>query len=119
MRFTWRKSWLSDSTNRAGRWRLRGIRRPARQVLIEQWPGGPDDQRLGIAIFPATAPDKLVDEGLGDGIVHTYRISCVYDGPEGDFRTPGVCLTDAVLPGALRSPILESLSSQEPLQDVP
>jgi ribosomal protein L40E len=85
----------------------------ARQVLIERWPGGPDDHGLGIAILPATSENRLVDEGLGDRMVHTYRISCVYDGPDGEFRTPGVCLTDGVVAGAARP------SNEESAQGVP
>jgi hypothetical protein len=69
----------------------------SRSVLIERWPGGPDDYGLGATILPATAEGRLVDEGLGEGMVHTYRISCVYDGPDGEFRTPGVSLTDGVV----------------------
>ena len=68
----------------------------ARQVLIERWPGGPNDRSLGAVILPATAEGRLLDDGLGEKMVHTYRISCVYDGPEGEFRTPGVCLTDGI-----------------------
>jgi hypothetical protein len=36
-------------------------------------------------------------------MVHTYRISCLYDGPEGEFRTPGVSLTDGVVTAAPRT----------------
>jgi hypothetical protein len=68
----------------------------ARQVLIERWPGGPNDHGFGAAILPATAEGRLVDEGLGEKMVHTYRISCLYDGPDGEFRTPGICLTDGI-----------------------
>jgi hypothetical protein len=75
----------------------------ARQVLIERWPGGPEDHGLGAIILPATADGRLVDEGLGEGMVHTYRIACVYDGPDGEFRTPGVCLTDGVVALASKS----------------
>jgi hypothetical protein len=69
----------------------------SRQVLIERWPGGPDDRGLGVAILPATSENRLLDEGLGERMVHTYRISCLYDGPDGEFRTPGVCWTDGVV----------------------
>ena len=75
-----------------------------RQVVIERWPGGPDDHGLGAVILPATAEGRLLDEGLGDKMVHTYRISCVYDGPDGDFRTPGVCLTDGLAGHSARTP---------------
>ncbi len=68
----------------------------ARQVLIERWPGGPNDHGLGAVILPATAEGRLLDDGLGEKMVHTYRISCLYDGPDGEFRTPGVCLTDGI-----------------------
>jgi hypothetical protein len=68
----------------------------ARQVLIERWPGGPNDHGLGSVILPATADGRLLDDGLGEKMVHTYRISCLYDGPDGEFRTPGVCLTDGI-----------------------
>ncbi len=68
----------------------------ARQVLIERWPGGPNDRSLGAVILPATAEGRLLDDGLGEKMVHTYRISCLYDGPDGEFRTPGVCLTDGI-----------------------
>ncbi len=68
----------------------------ARQVLIERWPGGPSDYGLGAVNLPATAEGRLVDDGLGEKMVHTYRISCLYDGPDGEFRTPGICLTDGV-----------------------
>jgi ribosomal protein L40E len=76
----------------------------ARQVLIERWPGGPNDHGLGSVILAATADGRLLDDGLGEKMVHTYRISCLYDGPDGEFRTPGICLTDGVSglsPGAL------------------
>jgi hypothetical protein len=76
----------------------------ARQVLIERWPGGPNDHGLGAVILAATAEGRLLDDGLGEKMVHTYRISCLYDGPDGEFRTPGICLTDGVSglsPGAL------------------
>ena len=79
----------------------------ARQVLIERWPGGPNDHGLGAVILPATAEGRLLDDGLGEKMVHTYRISCLYDGPDGEFRTPGVCLTDGIsgsLPRTLEDP---------------
>jgi ribosomal protein L40E len=75
----------------------------ARQVLIERWPGGPNDHGLGAMILPATADGRLIDDGLGEKMIHTYRISCVYDGPEGEFRTPGVCLTDGISGSAPRT----------------
>jgi hypothetical protein len=75
----------------------------ARQVLIERWPGGPNDHGLGAVILPATAEGRLIDDGLGEKMIHTYRISCVYDGPEGEFRTPGVCLTDGISGSSPRS----------------
>lgn len=67
-----------------------------RQVMVERWPGGPDEHGLGAVILPTTADGRLVDEGLGDRMVHTYRIRCLYDGPDGDFWTPGICLTDGL-----------------------
>lgn len=69
----------------------------ARQVLIERWPGGPNDQRLGMVILPATAEGRLVDADLAEGTIFTYRVSCLYDGVDGEFRTPGVCLTDGIV----------------------
>jgi hypothetical protein len=69
----------------------------ARQVLIERWLGGPEDHCLGFAILPSTAEGRLLDAHLAEGIVLTYRVSCLYDGPEGEFRTPGVCLTDGIV----------------------
>jgi hypothetical protein len=72
----------------------------ARQVLIERWPGGPDDHGLGVVVLPPTAENRLVDVGLGEGMVHTYRLTCVYDGPDGEFRTSGVCLTDGFVAAA-------------------
>jgi hypothetical protein len=75
----------------------------ARQVLIERWPGGPGDHGFGAVIVPATAEGRLIDDGLGEKMVHTYRISCLYDGPEGEFRTPGVCLTDGISGSSPRS----------------
>ncbi len=77
----------------------------SRHVFIERWPGGPDDQGLGVAILPATSEGRLLDDGLGEKMVHTYRISCVYDGPEGEFRTPGVCLTDGVVATVAARPV--------------
>ena len=62
---------------------------------------------LGAVILPATAEGRLLDDGLGEKMVHTYRISCLYDGPDGEFRTPGVCLTDGIhgsLPRTLEDP---------------
>lgn len=88
-----------------------------RHVLIERWPGGPEDRSLGVAILPATAEGRLVDEGLGDRMAHTYRISCVYDGPDGDFRTPGVSLTDAII--AVAAPARSSEHAQDPGAGVP
>jgi hypothetical protein len=70
----------------------------ARQVLIERWPGGPTEKGLGVAIVPATSAGRLLDTDLSEGVVFTYRVYCVYDGPEGEFRTPGVCLTDGIFP---------------------
>jgi hypothetical protein len=71
----------------------------SRQVLIERWPQGPDDHGLGVAVLPATEDGRLVDDGLDEGTVQTYRISCLYDGPDGEFRTPGVRLTDGFVTG--------------------
>ena len=74
-----------------------------RQVLIERWPGGPDDDHLGAVILPATAEGRLIDEGLGEKMVHTYRVSCLYDGPDGEFRTPGVSVTDGIFGASSRA----------------
>jgi hypothetical protein len=70
-----------------------------RQVLIERWPGGPDDRAMGAAILPQTSEGRLVDDGLGERMIHTYQISCLFDGPDGQFRTPGVTLTDGIVAG--------------------
>ena len=68
-----------------------------RQVVIERWPGGPGDSPVGITALPANAEGRLLDGDISEGMVFTYRVRCVYDGPEGEFRTPGVSVTDGIV----------------------
>ena len=67
-----------------------------RQVLIERRPGGldePDDEAQ--PLLP-TSEGLLIDDQLTPGDVYTYRVSCVFDGPDGEVRTPGVRLVDGL-----------------------
>ena len=88
---------------------LRSVRKPgalelnwfqpsgARQVLIERRAGGPSDDRSPPTSLLASSDGRLIDLNLEEGHVYTYRLSCLYDGPEGEFRTPGVSLTDGIV----------------------
>jgi hypothetical protein len=89
----------------------------ARQVLIERWPGGPGDQALGVSILPATSEGRLLDADVTEGMVFTYRVSCLYDGPDGEFRTPGVTLTDGLVaaPRPNHDKLAASFASKSPL----
>jgi hypothetical protein len=68
-------------------------------VLIERWPGGPDHRPPDAITLVPTAEGRLRDEGLPTGAVFSYRIRCTFDGPDGEFRTPGVTLTDSAPAG--------------------
>jgi hypothetical protein len=71
-----------------------------RQVLIERWPGGPEERGEHPTTVPASGPGILVDSAVQANQVYTYRVAFVYDGPEGEFRTPGAVCTDALVPAA-------------------
>jgi hypothetical protein len=44
----------------------------------------------------AAAPDRLIDREVVAGETCSYRLYCIYDGPQGDFITPGVIVTETV-----------------------
>ena len=67
----------------------------ARQVLIERWAGSPEDRPEQPASVPEAGPGLLVDSELQDGQLYSYRFRCVYDGPEGQFLTPGITCSAA------------------------
>lgn len=67
----------------------------ARQVLIERWPGGREAIPERPETLPVTSEGRLLDTGAAIGQINSYRLKCVYDGPQGDFVTPGVIVTNA------------------------
>jgi hypothetical protein len=75
-----------------------------RQVVIERWPGGSDARQDATTPLPATGPGVLIDASVQADQLYTYRVCLVYDGPDGDFRTPGVCCTDALVTTPAREP---------------
>jgi hypothetical protein len=97
---------------------LRSVRRPqglelswyqpsgARQVRIERWPGSPSDRPTAEAptLIPTSGEARLLDTSVQANLIFTYRLSCVYDGPEGEFRTPGVYWTDGLPSTSAASP---------------
>jgi tetratricopeptide (TPR) repeat protein len=68
----------------------------ARQVLIERWRGGRGDRPENAQLVAAAAPDRLIDREVVAGETCSYRLYCIYDGPQGDFITPGVIVTETV-----------------------
>ena len=68
----------------------------ARQVLIERRSGGPDDPDDGFRPLAATSEGLLLDVESTPGVVSTYRISCVFDGPDFEVRTPGVRIVEGL-----------------------
>jgi hypothetical protein len=89
----------------------------ARQILIERWTGTRADYPARAALVPATAPNRLVAEAPTDSDSICYRVFCVYDGPAGDFLTPGSIIT--LVPG--EEPLIETAAAESAAQstDIP
>ncbi len=68
-----------------------------RQVLVERWAGGRQDRPDHPLLLPVEADGRLQDLAVQAGTIYSYRLVCVYDGPGGDFVTPGVIVTESPL----------------------
>lgn len=80
----------------------------ARQVVIERWSGGPGDRPEDPAHFSPRSPDLFIDAELAPGTTYTYRAYAVFDGPSGEFRTPGVHATQRTQGRATGVPVESS-----------
>ena len=66
----------------------------ARQVLVEHWRGSPENRPERPTTVAALVEEGLlVNNGLEKGQSYTYRVRCVYDGPDGQFLTEGITRT--------------------------
>ena len=79
-----------------------------RQALVERWNGGPDDDRESATLLTPTNNGLLIDKSVDVEQLYSYRVYCIYDGPDGDFPTPGTIATDA----------LKATASASELEDV-
>jgi hypothetical protein len=66
----------------------------ARQILVERWPCGLDERPAQPALLCPQASGRLIDDNPLSAKA-TYRVWCIYDGPEGDFVTLGTMITVA------------------------
>lgn len=78
-----------------------------RQVLIERWNGEREASHEGAVTLSADRDGQLLDKSPEPGQTYSYRLCCVYDGPEGDFLTTGVIVT-ARAPAASPSPVTDA-----------
>ncbi|QEH32066.1 Outer membrane protein assembly factor BamB [Aquisphaera giovannonii] len=61
----------------------------SRQVVVERWVGGPEDRPASPTVLAGSSTGAIDDGVFEPGACHTYRAFAVYDGPAGDFHTPG------------------------------
>jgi len=116
---SWQEAINARSTRHPGALELTWYQPPgARRTLIERWPGGPEQRGAEIAIRPLTTEGRLLDEGLEPGVVFTYCIRSIFDGPEGEFYTPGITLTDAALGPSATSGAIEQAHESVPTGSV-
>lgn len=71
-----------------------------RHVTIERWTGTRDERPERPDLLTTNEPGRLRDRDAVAGQVYTYRLLSVYDGPDGDFITPGILVTTRVEPAA-------------------
>ena len=64
-----------------------------RQVLVETWDGPRDARPAAPVLLASAAPGRLIAAAKDSDAPRSYRVACVYDGPEGDFITPGAIVT--------------------------
>lgn len=64
-----------------------------RQVLAERWVGTRDDRPDRPDVVPVSPGNRLRVERSADGQPISLRMYAVYDGPRGDFLTPGTIAT--------------------------
>jgi hypothetical protein len=69
--------------------------RPAgvREILLERWPGHRDDAPQQPERIAGIDAPLYRDTSVAPETPCTYRLRCVYDGPQGEFITPGVCVS--------------------------
>lgn len=65
----------------------------ARQVLVEHWEGTRDERPEQPELLAVDPGGRLIVECSADDQAISYRVACVYDGPAGDFVTPGAVVT--------------------------
>jgi hypothetical protein len=76
----------------------------ARQVFVERWIGGRDERPERPELLHVPASNRLLINPPDHETPVSFRIYCVYDGPAGDFTTPGSIVT--LVPGG--EPTIES-----------
>jgi hypothetical protein len=64
-----------------------------RQVLVEMWDGTRDQRPQSPVLLASTTPGRLVASAKDSDAPRSFRVAFVYDGPEGDFVTPGTIVT--------------------------
>jgi hypothetical protein len=69
----------------------------ARQVLVERWSGLRNERPEQPQLLPVIASGRLALGQTDENGPVSFRVVCVYDGPEGDVLTPGAIVT--FLPG--------------------
>jgi hypothetical protein len=64
-----------------------------RQVLVERWTGGRDDRPQRPELLPVAAGNRLSAPASDAAQPVCFRVYGIYDGPNGDFLTPGAIVT--------------------------
>jgi hypothetical protein len=64
-----------------------------RQILVERWTGLRNERPEQPELIPVVAAGRMSLAGSSTTDPVSFRVVCVYDGPEGDMLTPGAIVT--------------------------